>query len=115
MTGETASRPLPVRPRPVSGETPSSYLRRLARANHLRPRYLERYLRDGGTGQIRLDMLAALAARPLTSLERAFGTAPSDRSRPGAAKRRQRLFTAATPSTANTPPTPWQASPFTPT
>jgi hypothetical protein len=46
-------RPLPIRPRPVSGESPDSYLRRLARANHLRPGYLRRYLRQpGGEGVI---------------------------------------------------------------
>lgn len=98
MTEETANppalRPLPVRPRPISGETPSCYLRRLARANHLRPRYLGRYLRAGGTGPIRLDMLAALAARPVSSLEHAFGTASSDRAHHEGAKQRQRLFTA---------------------
>ena len=38
----TASRPapLPIRPRPAAGEPVSSYIRRLATANHLRPSYL---------------------------------------------------------------------------
>src|SRR6266702_2403607 len=49
-------RPLPIRPRPVTGESPASYLRRLARANHLRPGYLRRYLRQPGSeGTIRRD------------------------------------------------------------
>ncbi len=66
-------RPLPIRPRPMTGESPSSYLRRLARANHLRPGYLRRYLRQPGTpGTIRLDWLAILAGRPLPVLERAL-------------------------------------------
>jgi hypothetical protein len=34
--------PLPIRPRPMTGESPASYLRRLARANHLRPGYPRR-------------------------------------------------------------------------
>lgn len=36
--------PLPVRPPPAAGELVSSYVRRLARANHLRPSYLHGYL-----------------------------------------------------------------------
>jgi transposase len=77
-------RALPIRPRPQAGETPASYIRRLARANHLRTAYLNRYLRDPGQpGQVRLDWLAALAARPVTSLERAFtGTPQRHRPRP---------------------------------
>lgn len=35
-------RPLPIRPRSVAGESPVSYIRRLANANHLRPGYLFR-------------------------------------------------------------------------
>ncbi len=66
-------RPLPIRPRPMAGESPASYLRRLARANHLRPGYLRRYLREpGSAGTIRLDWLAILAGRPLPVLERAL-------------------------------------------
>lgn len=66
--------PLPIRPRPVAGETPASYVRRLARANHLRPKYLRRYLRTpaGDAGSIRLDWLAVLAGRSLPALERAL-------------------------------------------
>ena len=63
-------RPLPIRPRPMTGERAASYLRRLARANHLRPGYLRRYLRSPDDQEtIRLDWLAILAAclcRPRT-------------------------------------------------
>jgi hypothetical protein len=64
--------PLPVRPRPASGEPVSSYIRRLALANHLRPAHLRHYLKDPATGGIRLGWLAALAGRPETSLRRAL-------------------------------------------
>lgn len=66
-------RPLPIRPRPVTGESPSSYLRRLARANHLRPAYLRRYLRQqGNPDTIRLDWLAVLAGRSPDALRLAL-------------------------------------------
>jgi hypothetical protein len=75
-------RPLPFRPRPVAGETAASYVRRLARANHLRPGYLRRYLRDpGDPGQVRLDWLAVLAGRDQAALERAL-TSPHRGPRP---------------------------------
>ena len=74
MTADTSlPRPLPIRPRPVTGESPASYLRRLARANHLRPAYLRRYLRQPGSPDtIRLDWLAVLAGRSLPALEHAL-------------------------------------------
>ena len=54
----------------MTGERVASYIRRLARANHLRPGYLRRYLRNQGEhGEIRLDWLAGLAGRPLAALE----------------------------------------------
>ncbi len=66
-------RPLPIRPRPMTGESPASYLRRLARANHLRPAYLRRYLREPGSPDtIKLGWLAVLAGRSLPALERAL-------------------------------------------
>jgi len=72
----------------MSGESPDSYLRRLARANHLRPGYLRRYLRQpDGEGGIRLDWLAILAARPLPVLERALDGQASG---PGPARRHTR-------------------------
>ena len=83
--------PLPLRPRPVAGEPVSSYVRRLARANHLRPSYLHGYLAgppDYLHG-IQPGRLAALSGRTVTVLERtlaglgkhARGT-PSQPSRP---------------------------------
>jgi uncharacterized protein len=76
--GSTAGpgpRPLPIRLRPVPGESELSYIRRLARANHLRPGYLRGYLKDPGKDNgIRLDWLAVLAGRPVASLEYAFAS-----------------------------------------
>lgn len=88
-------RPLPIRPRPAAGDTPATYIRRLARANHLRPAYLNRYLRDDATGQPSIGMLAALAARPASSLMHAFSQdAPASRRRYYTGSRRQELFEA---------------------
>ncbi len=66
--------PLPVRVRPATGETAESYIRRLARANHLRPSLLQVYVRDPGapTGAIRLRRLAAAGGTTLTALSRAL-------------------------------------------
>jgi pyruvate/2-oxoglutarate dehydrogenase complex dihydrolipoamide acyltransferase (E2) component len=76
VTAEAAqppARPLPIRPRPVSGETTFSYIRRLAVANHMRPLHLRRYLKDPGPGGgFRLGWLAALAGRPVISLQHAL-------------------------------------------
>jgi uncharacterized protein len=69
---EGQDRPLPFRTRPVTGESTSSYVRRLARANHLRPAYLRRYLADPQNGTIRVDLLAALAGRSPAALEHAL-------------------------------------------
>jgi hypothetical protein len=70
-------RPLPFRPRPMAGDTVSSYVRRLARANHLRPGYLRLYLQDPGRpGHVRLDWLAAVAGRDPAVMERALGGSP---------------------------------------
>ena len=62
--------PLPVRVRPVAGETAESYIRRLARANHLRPSLLQVYVRnpDVPTGAIRLRRLAAVSGSTRTAL-----------------------------------------------
>jgi hypothetical protein len=74
MTADaSAPRPLPIRLRPMTGDSPASYVRRLARANHLRPGYLRRYLRQPGSpDMIRLDWLAVLAGRSQSALERAL-------------------------------------------
>lgn len=96
-TRSAAVRPLPIRPRPAAGDTPATYIRRLARANHLRPGYLNRYLRDDATSQISIDMLAALAARPVSSLMRAFSQAdqvPPAKRRYFTALQRRELFQA---------------------
>jgi hypothetical protein len=73
MTGNEPPRPLPIRPRPRTGETTASYIRRLARANHLRPSVLDRHLRSGQPdGVIRFDWLAALADRHPADLAKAL-------------------------------------------
>jgi hypothetical protein len=96
-------RPLPFRTRPATGETTSSYVRRLARANHLRPAYLRRYLADSQNGTIRIDLLAALAGRSPAALEHALadlghrqGANPhrGPRARPDRTAARTAIFTA---------------------
>ena len=94
--------PLPVRVRPAAGETIDSYIRRLARANHLRPSLLQVYVRnpDVPTGAIRLRRLAAASGSTLTALTRALtGLTPaSEAHRPppspaeSQAARKARLF-----------------------
>jgi hypothetical protein len=63
-------RPLPMRLRPLSGEPVESYVRRLAKANHLRPSYLRRCLTtpEGSYGPIQPDKLAAITGRALPPL-----------------------------------------------
>lgn len=63
-------RPLPVPVRPLAGEGAESYLRRLARANHLKPSYLRRYLAtpQGSYGPIQPNHLAAMTGRSLPAL-----------------------------------------------
>jgi TniQ len=70
----SVNQPLPVRVRPVAGEGAESYIRRLARANHLKPSYLRRYLATprAGYGPIHPDQLAAVAGRTLNALQRAL-------------------------------------------
>ncbi|CAO5184611.1 hypothetical protein FAIPA1_590004 [Frankia sp. AiPs1] len=77
---ERLPRPLPIRPRPLAGESPTAYIHRLAEANHLRPGHLRRLL-DGRPDHemtIRMDWLAALAGRTLPDLQRAL-TPPARR------------------------------------
>ena len=62
--------PLPIRVRPATGETVESFIRRLARANHLRPSLLQVYIRNPRvtTGAIRLQRLAAVSGSTRTAL-----------------------------------------------
>jgi hypothetical protein len=83
------SRPLPVRVRPVAGESAESYIRRLARANHLKPSYLRRHLAtpQGSYGPIQPDHLAAVTGRTLPALLHAL---PDLAGRPRPQRRRTR-------------------------
>jgi hypothetical protein len=74
--------PLPVRVRAAAGETAESYIRRLARANHLRPSQLQIYVRnpDVPSGAIRLRRLAAVSGSTRTALAFALtGLIPATR------------------------------------
>jgi len=88
VTGHDASRlaPLPIRPRPAAGEPVSSYVRRLARANHLRPSYLHGYL-AGPPDYLRAispQRLAVLSGRTAAVLERTLtGLTRPGRDTPG--------------------------------
>jgi hypothetical protein len=64
--------PLPILVRPRSGETTGSYIRRLARANHLRPSYLHGFLAGPPTwfGRPRLERLAVYPDAPLRCCQR---------------------------------------------
>jgi hypothetical protein len=66
--------PLPITVKPQRAETTESYVRRLARANHLRPSYLRAFLCDPPrrTGAIRPWRLAALSGRAVRALEHAL-------------------------------------------
>jgi TniQ len=93
MTGHDASRlaPLPIRPRPDAGESVSSYVRRLALANHLRPSYLHGCL-AGPPDYLRAispERLAVLSGRTVAVLERTLaGLARPGRAAPGQPSRR---------------------------
>jgi TniQ len=93
--------PLPVHVRPAAGETIESYIRRLARANHLRPSLLQVYVRSPGVpaGAIRMRRLAAVSGSTVTALTRALTGLPAARGQhrapqPGEsqAARKARLF-----------------------
>jgi hypothetical protein len=64
--------PIPVRPRPP--ESINGYIRRLARANHLRPSYLRIYLAQPPQfiGSVRAPRLAAASGRSVEALLHAF-------------------------------------------
>src|SRR5438094_72132 len=72
---------------------PFPYADRLAHANHLRPSYLRRYLPGppSWAGAIRPERLAALAGRPLSTLQRALPDLdPPSRPQPTGPRRRHR-------------------------
>ncbi|MFE9802893.1 hypothetical protein ACFYP6_29165 [Streptomyces goshikiensis] len=69
--------PLPVRLRPCLGESANSYIRRLARANHLKPSFLHCYV-CGPTqwfGKPLLENLATVADHSPEALERSLADA----------------------------------------
>ncbi|WP_210593658.1 hypothetical protein [Streptomyces sp. GESEQ-35] len=71
--------PLPVRLRPCFGESTNSYIRRLARANHLQPSFLHCYLCGPPQwfGRPLLEHLATTAGHSPEALERALADANS--------------------------------------
>ncbi|MEU0117018.1 TniQ family protein [Streptomyces bobili] len=71
--------PLPVRLRPCLGESTNSYIRRLARANHLQPSFLHCYLCGPPQwfGRPLLEHLATTAGHSPEALERALADAHS--------------------------------------
>lgn len=71
--------PLPVRLRPCLGESTNSYIRRLARANHLQPSFLYCYLCGPPQwfGRPLLERLATTAGHSPEALERALADANS--------------------------------------
>ena len=90
-----------MRVRPAAGETIESYIRRLARANHLRPSLLQVYVRNPGVpaAAIRLRRLAAVSGSTVAALIRALTGLPAARGQhrappPGEsqAARKARLF-----------------------
>ena len=90
-----------MRVRPAAGETIESYIRRLARANHLRPSLLQVYVRNPGVpaAAIRLRRLAAVSGSTVAALTRALTGLPAARGQhrappPGEsqAARKARLF-----------------------
>lgn len=91
-------RPLPARPRPRSGESTDSYVRRLARANHLKPSYLRGYLAGppdyGYGGRPQGDRLAAVTGRQQDALERALpDLAPRKSAEPSEPEKPKRYVT----------------------
>lgn len=66
--------PLPIIPRPRPPESLAAYLRRLAKANHIRPSLLRSYLVEPphNFGSVRASRLAAVTGRSAQALLRAF-------------------------------------------
>lgn len=84
---------LPVNVRPQLGEITDSYIRRLARANHLKPSYLHGYLCGPPfwVGKPQIERLAAVSGRSTAALEHALSDAKSPRGRPKPGPRTLRL------------------------
>ncbi|RCG21143.1 hypothetical protein DQ384_36630 [Sphaerisporangium album] len=87
--------PLPILVRPRSGESTGSYIRRLARANHLKPSYLHGFLAGPPTwfGKPRLERLAVLSGRTPQVLRKTLsdaGPAPG-RDKPGPSNKPKRI------------------------
>jgi hypothetical protein len=80
---DTQMSPLPMQVRPHLGESTENYIRRLARANHLKPSVLHSVAcgPPNWTGKPRLERLAVLTDRPADHLERALidGSVPRRR------------------------------------
>ncbi|MCC3778809.1 hypothetical protein [Streptomyces sp. UNOB3_S3] len=74
---------LPVNVRPQLGETTDSYIRRLARANHLKPSYLHCFLCGPPfwLGKPQIERLAAVSGRSAKVLQHALSDASSPRGR----------------------------------
>jgi lambda repressor-like predicted transcriptional regulator len=81
---ENTLRPLPIRLRPDRDETVESYVRRLARANYLRPSHLRRFLSHPASHYtaVKPDRLAIVTGRSREALEHALiGLTKSTRGR----------------------------------
>ncbi|MFD7219865.1 hypothetical protein ACFV9P_02445 [Streptomyces sp. NPDC059892] len=85
MTSELSERiaQLPVNARPRVGETTDSYIRRLARANHLKPSYLHGFVCGPPfwAGKPQVERLSAVSGRSAEALQHALCDASSPRGR----------------------------------
>ncbi|MFG2533130.1 hypothetical protein [Streptomyces sp. NPDC048516] len=74
---------LPVKASPRLGETTDSYIRRLARANHLKPSYLHRFISGPPLwfGKPSLSRLAVVSGYPERTLQQALADVASPRRR----------------------------------
>ena len=74
-------RPLPFTVKPRASEHYTSYIRRLAQANHLRPSLLRAYVNTEALSAkgFQIDWLAALASRPADALQHALTGLPKPR------------------------------------
>jgi hypothetical protein len=78
--------PLPILVRPQQGESVESYIRRLARANYLRPSYLHGYLCGPPyyRGTVQPERLAIVSGRALNALTHVFPSLAATNARRGA-------------------------------